>query len=390
MRESVDSVGTGRPFGGMDTGRTFGGMGAGRTFGIVGGDSRFVVLARLLEQDGHLVLTYGLAGQGVEGTVSQDAEALEAALSADTVFLPLPLCRADGKLNCAGASLSVTDVLNLLSRNGSADGSRADSGADGNRAAGQKRDRAAGQKRDCTPSRQVILAGMVPDEVRREAERRGVRLVDYARRESFAIGNAAATVDGAVCLTVQRTGESLLGKRCLVLGFGRIGKLLCLRLRAIGAEVTAAARKGTDRAWVRAMGFAALDTGRLSGRLDGFDVVYNTVPAEVLDASLLEELAGVRPGTAGDDAGLEETRRDAAERGAEKRGAAERSAEKSRNAVPPLLVELASRPGFRRDAAERLGLRVLEARGLPGKLVPSTAAAVLRDTIYEVLAETEF
>ena len=54
--------------------------------------------------------------------------------------------------------------------------------------------------------------------------------------------------------------------------------------------MTAAARKPADRAWIRAYGFSALDTGALTGRLGCFGVVFNTVPAPLLDRALLSEL----------------------------------------------------------------------------------------------------
>ena len=332
------------------------------TFGIVGGDRRYRELARLLEEDGHTVLTCRIGGEGIEETLSGEPDALKLALAAETVILPLPLCAQTGYLNCAGKPLPIEEVLDLLAPSG---GIERKPGADKGREAdlkpgsepetepGAAQEPETGGDRTAPASPRLVLAGMVPESVRREAEQRGIRLVDYFQLETLAVANAAATADAALCLTVQHTGETLTGKRCLVLGFGRIGKLLCLRLRGLGASVTAAARKAADRAWVQAMGFTAVDIhalpGRLAlpGRMGGFDIIYNTVPAPVLDQAALEELA------------------DAA----------------------PLLVELASRPGFDRDAAARMGLRVLHAPGLPGRLVPSTAAAALREAAYELLTE---
>ena len=272
-----------------------------KTFGVAGGGQRAAELVRLLKLDGYAVRAYG---------VPDAADTPEHALGADVVILPVPLFDADGRLNCPGAALSPEETL-----------SRFHTG-------------------------QCVFAGMVPEEFANQARRKGVLLADYMKYEPMAIENAAATADAALCLTVTHTRETLTGKRCLVLGFGRIGKLLCHRLRGVGADVTAAARSPDDRAWIRALGMRALDASRLAGSLEPFSVVYNTIPAPVLDSELLREL-------------------------------------------PPdcFLTDLASKPCADPDAIARLGISYLWARGLPGRVVPRGAAAILRDTAYQLLRE---
>ena len=137
--------------------------------------------------------------------------------------------------------------------------------------------------------------------------------------------------------------RTLLGMDCLVLGFGRIGKLLSCRLHGLGARVTATARKPEDLAWIRAYGYQALETGKLDGCLSGFGAVFNTVPSPVLTAPLLEQLP--------EDC---------------------------------LLMDLASVRGI--EAAEG-GPDVLWARSLPGRLSPRSAAAAIRDAVYYILLE---
>jgi len=77
-----------------------------------------------------------------------------------------------------------------------------------------------------------------------------------------------------------------------------------------------------------------------------FSVVFNTVPALVLDETLLGRLS-----------------------------------------KSCLCVDLASQRGIDPDAAERLGIEVLWARALPGRLKPRAAAGILRDAIYDILME---
>jgi dipicolinate synthase subunit A len=137
--------------------------------------------------------------------------------------------------------------------------------------------------------------------------------------------------------------------RVLILGFGRVGKLTAHRMNALGARVTVAAQDYGDLAWAAAYGYESCDLRRLSWELGGFDLIVNTIPAVVLDRS---KLRWVRPEV--------------------------------------FLLDLASAPGgVDREAAQDLGLRVLQAPGLPGRTAPVTAAAAIRDSVYHILWEQE-
>ena len=273
-----------------------------KTFGVIGGDRRQAELSHLLARDGHCVRTYGLdRWKGV------GADTLDHAASADIVILPLPLCRGDGVLNCEEGAVPTADLFRRLR------------------------------------PRQRILAGQVRPRQRQEAEALGLTVEDYFLREELAVANAAATAEGAVQTAMERLDRTLLGMECLVIGFGRIGKLLSHRLHGLGAHVTATARKPEDLAWIRAYGYRAMETGGLDGSLDDFGAVFNTVPSPVLTGPLTAQLP-----------------RDC------------------------LCVDLASVRGI--ETLED-GPEVLWARSLPGKLVPQSAAAAIRDAVYYILSE---
>ena len=177
----------------------------------------------------------------------------------------------------------------------------------------------------------------------------GLQVADRMQRRGFTVGNAALTAEGAVEKLMSASPRSLWGSRVLVTGWGRVAKLLALRLRALAAEVTVAARKEGDRAMAQALGLAAADFPDLPALLGSFDFVVNTVPARVLPA---ESLARLRPDV--------------------------------------LLLELASSPGgFDPQEAAELGLSTLSAPGLPGVTAPYTAAALMRDAIRSVIQERE-
>lgn len=275
-----------------------------RQFGIIGGDRRQAELVRMLEARGDRVSAFGLRPWGVP-----DAPLTQAA-RAPVVLLPMPLCRADGLLNCKETDLPAAEVLAL------------------------------------TEPGQMLFAGKVLPQQRELAERRQLTLLDYLEREELAVANAVPTAEGAIQIALEQLPVTLCGTKAMVIGFGRIGKLLTRDLRGLGAKVTVAARKESDRVWARSLGCAALDVEDFPGNLDEFRVIFNTVPAVLLHRQELSEL-----------------RRDC------------------------IYIELASQPGLERQAAEELELAVIPAGGLPGKVAPETAAQAILDTVDHMILE---
>lgn len=182
---------------------------------------------------------------------------------------------------------------------------------------------------DCIPSGCVIF---------------GKGCHELLKDEAFAVKNAALTAEGAVQQLLMDTESTTNGKKALILGFGRIGKMLLPRLRALGMDVTVAARSHEALAWAWGLGAKTVRLGR--DTMPKADVIFNTVPHPILDAAELEKLAGA------------------------------------------YIMELASPPyGFDMSLAESLGLRCRSASGLPGKYCPEAAAEIMRDTIYNVLED---
>ena len=276
-----------------------------KTFGVIGGDRRQAELARLIARDGTPVLTYGLECWKPVG-----ATTLAQAVTTDVVILPLPLCKGEGVLNCEEDPVPTLELFRRLR---------------------------PGQR---------ILAGKVKPQQYQEASACGLTLEDYFLREELTVANAAATAEAVIQVAMENLDRTLLGMDCLVLGFGRIGKLLSYRLHGLGAHVTASARKPEDLAWIRAYGWNAVETGALDGKLGTFGLIFNTIPSRVLGEGLLSQLP-----------------------------------------KECLCIDLASQQGIDAPAAERLGLCHIWARSLPGRLVPCTAAAVIRDAINYILLE---
>ena len=275
-----------------------------KTIAVLGGDKRMALLAQRLRADGFAVHTWGLESFSAADTPRDEAA------RAERIVLPTPLTRGE-RLNCRAEDAPTLEALFA---------------------------RFSGTQR--------LYAGGVKVHEYEAAKARGLTLIDYLAHEESAVRNAVPTAEGAIALAMAEANFTLCGAPCLVIGFGRIGKLLAHRLRGLGAEVTVSARRMDDLAWIDAFGYRALHTNRLAGTLGGFRVVFNTVPHTVLDEKLLGEL-----------------RQDC------------------------VLVELASGSGFDRAAAEALGLRCVAGGGLPGKVAPETAANTIHAALIKLWEE---
>ncbi len=186
----------------------------------------------------------------------------------------------------------------------------------------------------------ILLGGKMPADFPRKA-------IDYYAREDFTVMGAVPTAEGAVKLALTETKLTVHGMRTAVLGFGRVGKILAKTLVCLGADVTVFARSAEARAWARAFYCKAENFGALEGEIAAFDCIFNTVPHKVLFPEALANM---------------------------KRGA--------------LIIELASAPGGADAAeAERAGVRLLPAQGLPGKVAPRSAGKIIYETFKEIMEE---
>jgi dipicolinate synthase subunit A len=170
-------------------------------------------------------------------------------------------------------------------------------------------------------------------------------LYDYAAREDFAVKNAVLTAEGAIEILLRESEDSLCAAEVLILGCGRIGKVLAHHMKALGAKVTVAARKPSDRALTEASGCKAVDYSLKE--LYRYRMIINTVPAPVLSGENIDRL-----------------HRDA------------------------IVTDLASAPGgVDFDRARDRGLKCIHALGLPGKTAPKAAGRIIKETITQMIKE---
>lgn len=194
---------------------------------------------------------------------------------------------------------------------------------------------------------QLLCAGMVNKHLETMAENHQIRLVDYYRREELVVANAVPTAEGAVQIALEKMPVTLWQCPVAVLGFGRVARITAHRMASLGAKVTVCARKWSDLAWAEAYGYEVQKLDNGYQWLSKYPLVINTVPEKVLDATNLVYLA-----------------------------------------EDSLVIDLASKPGGVDFAlAEQLGIEVVWALALPGKVAPLTAGRILADTLYHILDE---
>ncbi len=283
-------------------------------FAILGGDRRMAHLCGLLLRDGHKVSSFALEKAELPKEIPKAGCLQSAVYGTDCVVLPTP-AENGGLLNTPLSSelLSMKELIAALWKG------------------------------------QILCAGRLSDRSTLSAVKAGLHVKDIMQRPDFVYGNAALTAEGALEKLMANSEKSLWDSDVLITGFGRIGKIVSLRLLALGARPVVVARKAGDRAFAEALGIRALEYSALEGEIGDFDFIINTVPDRVITEAML---CCCESGT--------------------------------------VILELASPPGgFDKNLAENIGLCVLSAPGLPGKSSPYTGAVLMKKAIYEAIKEQE-
>ncbi len=278
------------------------------TFGVIGGDKRQVAMAESIAGDGYTVYTAGMEQASFSPGI-QKASLEKTVQNSDFLILPLPATVDKKTLN---APFSKEEIL-----------------------LDEKFVRMLEHKK--------VFCGMLSRLQSTSDLWSRIDASDYFEREEFTVKNAVPTSEGAIEIAMREYPGTINGAKCLVAGFGRIGKVLSRMLQGLGAKVTVSARKPQDLAWIELEGYQAVSTNKL-GETQGYDIIFNTIPALVFDACTLAHIVG-----------------------------------KSLN------IDLASAPGG--VAAQRQGIRAIQALSLPGKVAPKTAGEIIKTTIYHMIEE---
>ena len=283
---------------------------------LIGGDDRQSYLAKELAARGFETAVWGLSQELEIGKAVRCRDVMSAIDSASAVILPLPVSLDGVTVNCGDPDADRLKLLSLLDI--------------------------------CD---KPIFGGRLGESFRLSASARRKHVVDYFESETLQIKNSTPTAEGAVYLAMQNMKKTICGCRAVVVGYGRIGKMLAHILEKMGASVTVAARNLRQLAEASAFGnqtmrmsasYALNGLGPLCEE-GGYDVIFNTVPARIFDKEVIEMLP-----------------------------------------KDILLIDLASVPGgMDFSAAKEKGMNAIWALSLPGKYAPESAGKIIADTLIE-------
>ena len=286
-----------------------------RTFTIIGGDLRIIKLAKILAEENNTIYTYGL--EKVEELKQKEniifcEKISEAIKESEIIIGPIPFSSDGINLNTpfSDKKISIRELMHIINA-------------------------------------KILIAGTISPEVYDLANDEYIKIIDLMKREELAVLNTIATAEGAIEIAISNTNKILHGSNVLILGFGRIGKVLARKLAGLSVKVTCAARKDEDLAWIRAYGHMETNINTLGKNLEKYDIIMNTVPHTILTEDRLKYI-----------------KQDC------------------------LLIDLASNPGgIDKKAAKEKNLKLVWALALPGKVAPITTAEFIKDTIYNILKE---
>lgn len=282
--------------------------------GIMGGDLRIIRLAEILAEEKNIVYIYGLEKKKfLNDYILVGNSVEELCKNCDYIISGIPFSKNEQDIYApfSERTIKIEETFNELNN-------------------------------------KTLITGAVGEKILKIAIKNNIKIIDLMKSESFTVLNVIPTVEGALQVAMQNTEFTIHDSKCLVLGFGRIGKLLCAKLNALGANVNCMARKNRDLSWIKAMGYKDIAINDLNSNLNDYDIIFNTIPAIVLKD---EELKTIK-----------------------------------RESSSAIIIELASSPGgVDIQIAKKYDIKIIKAQGLPGKVAPLTAAKYIKQTIDKIL-----
>lgn len=129
----------------------------------------------------------------------------------------------------------------------------------------------------------TLIAGSISENAKEKLEASYGKVIDIMNEEELVILNTIATAEGAVDVAIQNTDITIHGSQVLILGFGRVAKEVANKFHGLSANVTCAARKKSDLAWAKALGYGAVNIYDLREDLKQYDIIINTIPQMIID-----------------------------------------------------------------------------------------------------------
>ena len=141
------------------------------------------------------------------------------------------------------------------------------------------------------PENITLIGGNYSELIRELLCRKNIKYINLMQDETFAIKNANLTCEGVLALIITHSQKSIYENSILILGAGRIAKAMSILLNKIGANYSIASfnKDSFPQNYIYSKNnYFAYDFVR---DLHKFDVIINTIPAEILDENALNHIA---------------------------------------------------------------------------------------------------
>ena len=280
---------------------------------IIGGDKRQLYLAKELHKKGHHCIVYGIMPDRDEGLWERAMTLQEAMQKAAYIIGPVPFSRNQQDIYIEGTECipSISSFLDMLD------------------------------------DRHVLFGGMLTKQIADYCEGKSILIYDFMQMETVSVENAIATAEGSIVEAIKESPCNLHGSRCLVLGYGRCGKILADKLAGLRSQVTVGARSSEQLSLADAYGHKGIPLGDIANSLHTYDVIFNTIPVKVLTRELLSLVKS-----------------------------------------EAVIIDIASKPGGTDfEAAKDLGICAKLCLGLPGIYAPKTSAQILVKAFLSCISE---
>lgn len=194
-------------------------------------------------------------------------------------------------------------------------------------------------------SLKYLFGGNIPAVVTNDFAHSQTELFDFMKLPDFIIKNSDLTAEGLLRDIIANTPSSIKGSRILVSGYGNCGRAIAEKLSALEGDIYVYDRDAVASVTAKAHGYSTIDLGEEQNLFPSFNMVVNTVPAQIFETSFLRKLR-----------------------------------------KSCVLFDIASAPGgFDDTICQGLSLKLVNCPGIPGKTAPKAAGYAMADCVLEQL-----
>ena len=284
-----------------------------KNIGIIGGDLRILKLIELLKEDGYNVYTYNMNINNDSNNLSNISKLIDLS---DYIVSGIPISKDEKTVTSIynTEKIYLEDIVDKMKN-------------------------------------KTFIAGKISNKIVGLMKQNGNVVYDLMEDEVLTINNAVSTVEGTISKIISNTEKNIYESDILILGYGRIGKLLAERLEGFKANVFCEARNEKDLTWIKTSGFTPIYLNDLKQYLEtiDFDVIVNTVPEIILDKKLLDLVN-----------------------------------------KKTYIVDLASKPGgLDFDYADSINLNYEWTLAVPGKVAPTSSAKYIKESLEKIIEKVD-